>query len=120
MSVQVLRSATRRARKPHRCGMCATAIPVGDLHQVSTNVYDGRVYDWRECLPCDRDGIVGLVHDWSGGSYDDGVSYEQAAEWAQEAVTWPRHWLRYGRDIHPAERFAARAWLARAAGGEGE
>lgn len=118
--VTQLHEGTRTARKVHRCGMCSQTIKVGERHHVSTNVWDGRVYDWRECAGCARDSICSYVHDWSGCYYEEGVGYEQAAEWADEAVGWPGHWLRYGRGIHPAERVAARNWLARAAGGEGE
>ena len=118
--VTTLNETDRTARKSYFCGMCARRINPGERHHVQTNLYDGRVYDWRECLPCDRDGIMNYVNDWSGGWHDEGVDYEQAVEWAQEAVGWPRHWLAHGRGIHPAEREAARRWLARAAGGEGE
>lgn len=118
--VAQLKEATRRARKVHHCGMCNAQIQPGDLHHVSTNVYDGRVYDWRECLPCHRDLIVNLVHDWTGGWADEGVNYEDAVEWADGAVGWPKNWIGYGRSIHGSERTAARNWLARAAGGEGE
>lgn len=109
--VQQLGHTERAARKPYRCGMCSARIGVGVRHSVWTNVYDGRAYDWRECLPCDHDGIVNLVYDWSGGYWDEGVNYHQACEWADDML-W--------RSKHPAERGAARRWLARAAGGEGE
>lgn len=121
--VQQLKEVTRRARKQHRCGMCSAAINPSDLHRVSTNLYDGRVYDWRECLPCDRDVVVNLVHDWTGGYHDEGVGFEQACEWAEEAVEWPLTWdprPSHCRVISGSERLAARNWLARAAGGEGE
>ena len=111
-AVLQLGHTVRAARKPYWCGMCNASIKVGDRHSVSTNVYDGRAYDWRECLPCDRDGIVSLVHDWSGGYWDEGVNYENASEWADEVIGG---WFK-----RPAERAAARRWLARAAGGEGE
>lgn len=117
-----LRDETRRARKPRHCGMCSASIRPGDLYRVTTMIHDGDLYDWRECLPCYRDGICNIVHDWTGGYYDEGVGYEQAAEWAEEAMEWPKRWSRLipNRRIGVAERFAARSWLARAAGGEGE
>lgn len=118
--VTTLRASTRKARKPYCCGMCATPIKVGERHHVYTNLYDGRVYDWRECVGCVRDSIVNYVHDWSGGHHDEGVCFEQASEWAEEAVGWPKHWIRYNRPIRVDERLAARNWLARTAGGEGE
>ena len=111
--------AFRVTRKPRRCQMCARRIHVGTRRHVQTNVYDGRVYDFTACVPCTRDNVILFVWDYVARS-DEGVDYETAAEWASDAVTWPRHWLAYDRAIHPAERLAARAWLARAAGGEGE
>lgn len=121
--VTTLEETDRRARKAYSCGMCGRAIKVGDLHHTQTNVYDGRVYTWRECMGCHRDGVITYVHSWTGGYHDEGVDYEAAVEWAEESVRWPR--VGYGyRDpakvISGAEQGAARRWLARAAGGEGE
>lgn len=104
-----IREGTRRARKPHWCSMCNHGIGRGDLHYVSTYAYDGSVYDWRTCLPCRRDQIANLVWNWRDQP-DEGVGYDDAKDWA-----YGHEWMR-----NPAERAAARRWLARAAGGEGE
>jgi hypothetical protein len=118
--VTTLESGHRKARKPHFCGLCGRRINPGDLHAYQNNVYDGRAYTWRDCIWCDRDSIVHYVSDWMGGWTDEGVGGEQAVEWARQAAEWPKHWLAYIRPITATERNAARAWLARAAGGEGE
>lgn len=118
--VTTLENGRRVARKPYRCGLCAIRINPGDLYAFQTNIFDGRIYTWRDCIHCDRDEILNYVHDWDGGWSDEGVDYEKAAQWAEEAVEWPKHWIRYNRPIDGAERAAARNWLARAAGGEGE
>ncbi|KAB2809294.1 hypothetical protein F9L07_19840 [Pimelobacter simplex] len=118
MSVLTLDSGQRVARKVHRCGMCGATIKPGDRHAFENNVYDGQAYTWRTCLPCQRDRVSTYVWDWTGGWADEGVDYEQAVEWAEEAVEWPKHWLRDGRAITTCERVAARNWLARATGGE--
>lgn len=115
--VTTLDWGSRKARKAYRCGMCLADISAGDFYAFSVNIYDGRIYTWRECLPCDRDNVVTYVHDWSGGYHDEGVDYESAIEWAEDAVGWPRNWHAFGRPIHPAERQAARDFLARAAAG---
>lgn len=107
----------RRARKAYRCGMCGARINPGDHHAFQTNVYDGRVYTWRDCLACDRDGILNYVHDFTGGYHGEGVDFEVAIEWAEDAASWPRYWIA-SRPITTAERLAARNWLARATGGE--
>lgn len=118
MSIQTIGDRTRRARKVHACDLCGSRIKVGDLHRVATNIYDGRVYDWRECLPCCRDGVCNHAHAWTGFD-SEGVSSEQAMEWAKEtAWGWPKHWR--GGPVSATERKAARDWLARAAGGESE
>jgi hypothetical protein len=111
--VTTLDSGRRKARKKYVCGFCLAAISPGDFYAYQVNIYDGRIYTWRDCLPCDRDNVVTYVHDWTGGWHNEGVDYEQAIEWAEEAVGWPRDWLVYGRPIHPAERLAARDLLAR-------
>ena len=122
MSFTQLASTDRRARKPYHCGMCAARIEKGDLHHVSTTLWDGRVHDWRECIHCDRDGIVDYVHSWTGGYYYEGGGYDQAAEWAEVVVQWPKRWSSRvpSPPISASQRMAARRWLARAAGGEGE
>jgi hypothetical protein len=79
-----LKAATRVARKEHRCGMCGGMIKVGERHHVYTNVYDGRVYDFRTCEPCREDSIVNEVHAWAYYP-DEGVTVEDAEEWAHEA-----------------------------------
>lgn len=123
MTVMTIRATTRTARKIHHCGMCSRVIKVGDRHHVATNVYDDRIYDWRECIWCHRDGICGLVHAWWGHP-DEGVGYDCARDWAEEvAVGWPwwENWRgQRTRRVSATERAAARAWLARVAGGEGE
>lgn len=121
--VTQFRETTRRAAKTYRCGMCAATIGRGDFHRVSVNLYDGRVYNWRECLACDRDSICNYAHDWSGGYHDEGVNYDVAQEWADETVGWPTRLVYRSRDMlrfptSGAEQRAARNWLARAAGDE--
>lgn len=78
-----LREATRIARKAYRCSMCNGAIEAGTSHHVSTNLFDGRVYDWRTCRSCVEDNIVSEVYFWAG-SPDEGVGFEQAWEWAHD------------------------------------
>lgn len=123
MTVQTIDEHFRVARKVHHCGMCNKAIKVGEQHHVSTNIYDDRIYDWRECIWCHRDRICALVHAWWADP-DEGVGYDSANEWAEEvALGWPYWWAprgRTGRRVSATERAAARAWLARVAGGEGE
>ena len=122
--VQTLDQGRRTARKHYRCGLCVAVIKPGDLYAYQTNIFDGRIYTWRDCLPCDRDGVIHYVDAWTGG-YDEGVTAESAQEWAEDAAWfWPwRESTRRRpehRRISADERRAARGWMARAAGGEGE
>ena len=114
MSVLTLESGKRRARKAHRCQLCGVRIRPGDTYASQNNVYDGRAYTWRDCLHCDRDGVVNYVADWCDP--DNGVDYEAAFEWATEAMTWPRVWGGWSTSwpMRAAEHEAARNWLARA------
>jgi len=100
MSPVLLRGGFRVARKQHHCGMCNAAIAAGERHHVSTNVFDSRVYDWRTCGACSRDGITAEVYFWAG-SPDEGVGFDSASEWAHDH-----------RDA-VAEGSIARDWLAR-------
>ena len=112
---------TRTARKGYVCGYCAAPIRPGDRYAYQTNICDGRAYTWRTCAWCDRDGVGAYVYDWAGFP-DEGIDYETACEWAEDAaIGWPRHWTPrggVGKPISADERRAARAWLARAAGDE--
>lgn len=96
-----LREVVRAARKKHHCGLCNANIEVGEKHHVSTNVWDGRVYDWRTCESCARDNIVGEVYYWAGYP-SEGVGYDSAREWAHE----------YAVSASPLGEIA-RAWLLR-------
>lgn len=88
----------RSARKMHRCRTCfAPAALAGETYKRQTYVYDGRVYDWVSCQPCDE--ICGEVHSWSMS--EEGVTAFDYYEWADE----------YRND--PCLGSAARAYLAR-------
>lgn len=110
MSVLTLSDETRRARKDYRCALCDARIQRGDYHRAQSNVFEDRVYTWRDCRHCHSDGVIHWVDVWVGGA-DDGVNFEDASEWARDAAVWSKS---------GAERRAARSWLARFCGGEGE
>lgn len=113
MDVLTLESGKRRARKAYRCQLCGAQIRPGDTYAYQNNIFDGHAYTWRDCLHCDRDGVVNYVVDWSDP--DNGVDYEAAYEWATEAILWPAVWRgRVPRPMKAAEHDAARNWLARA------
>lgn len=100
---QQLSAGHRVARKEHRCGVCNGPIAVGERHHVSTNIFDGRIYDWRTCEPCRQDRVLTYVYDWASWP-DEGVGYDSAIEWSDDAH----------HSTDEAERAAARAFRARA------
>ena len=101
MSPQLLREARPTARKAHCCSLCTGPISPGETYSRRTLVYDGQVYDWRECSDCEADEIVSLVAEWT---YDeDGIGPEDAYEWASETALYPR-----------ADSLAAKRYLDRA------
>lgn len=98
--VQQLSESKPTARKQHRCSLCNGVISPGETYSRSTNIYDGRVYDFIECGSCVRDRVGSEVYDWSGCP-DEGYTFEDAYEWAHDS----RHTETRGE--------MARAWLAR-------
>lgn len=95
-----LRDAKPVARKAHRCDCCTGRIEPGERYSRSTNIYDGRVYDFRSCAACES--LVSEVWNWAGKP-DEGVNCEDFIEWAQD------------QDESDGEHAAvARALLARA------
>ena len=79
--MQILSKKTVTARKAHVCMTCsATAIQPGQTYRRATYIYDGRIYNWVQCVECDALG--GIVYDWSGA--DEGVGLDEYVEWAEE------------------------------------
>ena len=113
-----LSDETRRARRAWRCELCFTRIAAGDFYHAQSNVYDGRVYTFRTCLACERDGVCAYA---SQVADDDGATYEEAEEWATDAAGWkPVVWGRTGPfaihgpfAIRSEQQQAARNYLAR-------
>lgn len=42
----------QRARKPHVCGECQEAIPVGALYERVSGVWDGQFRTYKTCARC--------------------------------------------------------------------
>ena len=79
---------TVTARKPHPCSTCtATAVQPGDTYQRVVYTYDGHIYSWISCQPCDE--ISGDVWDW-WGQPEEGCGRDSYIEWAEENLADPR------------------------------
>lgn len=86
---ELLRSKKVRARKPHSCATCwGRAIEPGDEYQRDTYVFDGRIYDWVQCVLCAQ--ISRTVFAWAIDAYD-GIGQSEYTEWAQDHVDSPEH-----------------------------
>ena len=84
-----------RARKAHRCANCSARIHPGETYSRQTNVYDGRIYDWVSCDPCEA--IFQTIWDWAGRP-DEGICSDTFFDWALD---------------HRGESADARAYLSR-------
>lgn len=100
MSVTQLERATRTARKEHWCELCRRTIRPGEQYERQTNIYDGRLYDFKTCAHC-RELIAHAPAslqediDWA----DEGYSQDTILEWEPRSVAelrlkvgWKRQW----------------------------
>lgn len=83
MTAVLLRSARRTARKAHPCSYCRQpAVQPGGVYVRDTFVFDGQVYDWITCTPCEA--VWRKVWDWMGPWDEAGITGEDCVEWARE------------------------------------
>lgn len=52
--MKVIKDNMIKARKIHRCNLCGKLIPKGDNYYCQTNVEDGDIYNFKECLKCHK------------------------------------------------------------------
>lgn len=101
----VLSRKTVRARKQHSCMLChKVAVEPGQEYERATLIYDGRIYDWVNCAPCDA--LVRFVVDWA---VDDEISEDTVYDWARE-IAWDADST---AETQTTEQKAAVAFLAR-------
>lgn len=85
----LLRERRPTARKTHHCEDCNGPIPVGTKYNRATLIYDGHVYDWVTCDPCDA--LVNTVWRWVDPVSDEGIGRDEFLEWAREHLDDPEH-----------------------------
>lgn len=85
-SVVLLDSTTPTARKPHRCELCGRRIDVGEKYTANKNVFDGRVYTFKECAHCKALQRVTSFGDHLDecSRYGDGFCGDDAMQWEPE------------------------------------
>lgn len=75
---------TVTARTTHLCMLCyGIAAEPGQQYTRTTNVSDGRIYDWVECADCTA--IARRAWAWFGYN-DEGVDFDDCVDWAKDAV----------------------------------
>ena len=76
--MQVLNTATHKAKKEHICSYCNKKIAVGETYENQTNVFDGELYHWKSHLSC-----IDLTHklDMFGSDWGEGLSAEDFREY---------------------------------------
>lgn len=86
--VDLLRSKTVTARKPHRCSTCrAVFVQPGEKYERHTYAYDGTVYDWLNCPECAS--LASEIFNWTDDPYE-GIGPDDYTMWAEEHLTDPR------------------------------
>lgn len=99
--VQIIREVRRIARRGPRCSLCWRTIGKGEDYRCSTNVYDGRIYNWNECAHCEAfrklTDYWGIDLAWSDEGYSSDTVEEFEPRTAQEVKLlkrWRRRWRR--------------------------
>lgn len=82
MTVERIKESFPVSRGKVRCSCCLSAIPKGTKYSRSTNIFDGRIYDFLTCAECER--IFPDVWQWWSLSYDEGIGSDEFDEWASE------------------------------------
>ena len=105
----LLHEARPTARKEHRCSCCSGAIRSGLPYKRETYVYDGHVYDWKVCEPCEP--VTDLVWGWVAPFPEEGINFEDYVEWARDHRADPKHGevarallLRAGQPVEGGDR----------------
>lgn len=81
----VLRDTTQVARKTYQCGWCYSKIEPGTRYRRLFLLGDDGPYEWIECTDCTP--LISPAYDWAGGSWGDGITEDDLAEWATEHLS---------------------------------
>jgi hypothetical protein len=75
-----LREKDVKAIKEHKCNYCNRIVEKGEVYNNSTNVHDGRIYDWKGHLDCMELANELKMYD----DCDEGVTSEDFMEYVNE------------------------------------
>lgn len=105
----VMSQATPTARKPHRCELCGRTIHPGERYDRSSNLGDGHLYTWKECLHCKA--LAALLWALDVPDYDYGLGPDDVGEWEPQTVPllrlkalFLRRWTRTDGTLYPVPR----------------
>lgn len=102
---RLLKATRPKARKANRCSLCAGPINPGDPYLRESLSYNGFMYEWLTCTPCDTDNVTYLITAWAEGDLEDGIFLEAARKWAEDEFS---HTTDEEREA--AERFLERTY----------
>ena len=86
------------ARKPHTCDLCGAPITPGEKYERQRCVYDGHMYAWLTCVPCQEVAHQAWEYYADTIDYDEGLGTETTDEWAHVPVT-AVHWDGLGQVV---------------------
>ena len=72
------------ARKPHTCDLCGAPIAPGEKYERQRCVYDGHMYAWLTCVPCQEVAHQAWEYYADTIDYDEGLGTETCDEWAHD------------------------------------
>ena len=81
--MQTIRRKEVKARKPHYCDLCSAVIRKGELHEVQTNVFDGKPYTWRTHIHCQS--LCGKI--WNYVDPDEGMAGDEFCDAVQDLIS---------------------------------
>ena len=70
----------RKARKPYFCDYCGGRIEKGEVYHYYKGKYDGRLFDWRSHLSCQR--VADAI--WEYCDPDEGMGEDEFQSGCQE------------------------------------
>lgn len=50
--VELIKSKRVKANKLHQCDTCKSNIYPGEMYERQTNLFDGEIYNWKNCDHC--------------------------------------------------------------------
>lgn len=96
--IEVLRTCTVRARRPHVCDYCGHVIRIGERYVRSCNKFDGQLYTWHSHPHCDR--LASAI--WDYVCPDEGMDTYTFRDAVQTVMSehycpahcpkWDKHW----------------------------